>query len=173
MPHRDLPDIVKPKPEPESRLTQLFSWIQLVPAAGMECAANPLSPDGSDISVKDAELLCPELALDPTGPYPTKCANFNQLGIRVPFMAISPFSKPHYVSHVNFDHTSVLAFIEKRFLASGNTPLHLTGRDADANALLDLSDFKHSPSLNTPLTQAFPPTPGNDCTPKTRGTGLP
>jgi phospholipase C len=113
----------------------------------------------------------PTLAFDPTGPYPRKCANFNQHGIRVPFIAISPFFKPHYMSHVNFDHTSVLAFIEKRFLAPGDTPLHLTGRDADANALLDLFDFKHSPSLNTSVTQAVPP--ASDCTPTTGGTGLP
>ena len=141
------------------------------PGGGAECAANPLSPDGSDTSVKDAELLCPALALDPTGPYPTQCANFNQLGIRVPFVAISPFSKPHYVSHMNFDHTSVLAFIEKRFLSTGGTPLHLTARDEHAIAMLDLFDFKNSPSLNTPVTQAAPPT--TDCTPTTGGTGLP
>jgi ArsR family transcriptional regulator len=39
---------------------------------------------------------------------------FNQLGVRIPFIAISPFSKPHYVSHVIGDHTSMLALIEKR-----------------------------------------------------------
>jgi phospholipase C len=33
-------------------------------------------------------------------------------------MAISAFAKPHYVSHAVSDHTSVLALIEKRFMAA-------------------------------------------------------
>jgi phospholipase C len=131
------------------------------PGGGLECAANPLST--TDTSVLDAEALCPELALNPTGPYPAQCANFNQLGIRVPFMAISPFSKPHYVSHTIGDHSSILAFIERRFLTT-QEPLHLTLRDQYANPLQDLFDFNHSPSLNTALTQAAPP--AVDCTPQ-------
>ena len=110
-------------------------------------------------------MLCPALALDPTGPYPAQCATFNQMGIRVPFVAISPFAKPHYVSHINGDHTSILAFIERRFLTStGQPPLHLTLRDQHANPLEDLFDFNHSPSLNTPVGQAQPP--AVDCTPQ-------
>lgn len=131
------------------------------PGGGAECAANPFST--TDTSVKDAEALCPELAGNPTGPYPPHCANFNQLGVRVPFLAISPFSKPHYVSHTTGDHTSLLALIEKRFLTVGNQTLHLTLRDQHANTLEDMFDFTNSPSLNTPVTQAAPPT--TDCTP--------
>jgi phospholipase C len=37
------------------------------------------------------------------------------LGIRVPFLAISPWSKGGYVNSQVFDHTSVIQFIEKRF----------------------------------------------------------
>jgi phospholipase C len=111
--------------------------------------------------------LCPELAANPTGPYPARCPNFNQLGIRIPFVAISPFSKPHYVSHTIGDHTSMLALIEKRFLSTpgpfGTTAVHLTLRDQYANTLEDMFDFGHSPSLNVPVTQAQPP--ANDCTP--------
>ncbi len=134
----------------------------LQPGGGAECSANPFST--TDTSVKDAELLCPLLTLDPTGPYPKQCANFNQLGVRVPFIAVSPFSKQHYVSHTIGDHTSLLAFIEKRFLKPAGQPaLHLTLRDQGANDLEDLFDFKTSPSLNTPVTQAAPP--AVDCTP--------
>src|SRR5882724_2186636 len=75
------------------------------PGGGAECSSNPVST--TDTSVKDAILLCPELAANPTGPYPARCPNFNQLGIRIPFVAISPFSKPHYVSHTIGDHTSM------------------------------------------------------------------
>jgi len=133
------------------------------PGAGAECSVNPFST--TDTTVKDAELLCPALALDPTGPYPAHCANFNQLGIRVPFLAVSPFSKRHYVSHMNGDHTSILAFIEKRFLnPKGQPPLHLTARDQSAHTLEDLFDFNLSPSLNTTVPQAQPP--ASDCTPQ-------
>jgi phospholipase C len=133
------------------------------PGGGAECSANPFST--TDTSVKDAELLCPALALNPTGPYPAQCATFNQMGIRVPFVAISPFAKPHYVSHINGDHTSILAFIEKRFLTlAGQPTLHLTLRDQRANPLEDMFDFNHSPSLNTAVGQAQPP--AVDCTPQ-------
>jgi phospholipase C len=43
----------------------------------------------------------------PTGPI--------GLGSRVPFLAISPWSKGGYVNSQVFDHTSVIQFIEKRF----------------------------------------------------------
>ena len=133
------------------------------PGGGAECAQNPFST--TDTSVKDAELLCPAMTANPAGPYPDECASFNQLGFRVPFMAVSPFSKPHYVSHTIGDHTSLLAFIEKRFLSldDDNGRLHLTKRDQHADTLEDLFDFERSPSLDTPVGQALPP--ASDCTP--------
>lgn len=131
------------------------------PGGGSQCSTNLLGP--SDNSVKDAEDLCPALALDPTGPYPAECASFDQLGVRVPFIAVSPFSKPGYVSHTTGDHTSLLALIERRFLTVNDQRLHLTLRDQLANPLEDLFDFNHSPSLNTMVGEAPPPV--NDCTP--------
>jgi len=103
------------------------------------------------------------LASDPTGSFPRNCGSFDQLGVRVPLIAVSPFSKPAYVSHVVGDHTSLLALIEKRFLNSSGKLLHLTKRDQSANDLESMFDFTHSPSLNTPVGQAQPPV--NDCTP--------
>jgi phospholipase C len=88
--------------------------------------------------------------------------------VRVPFLVVSPFAKPHYVSHTIADHTSLLAFIEERFLSdaawigAGNR-LHLTLRDQYADALMDLFDFDNAPSLNTSASQAQLPT--TDCTP--------
>jgi phospholipase C len=119
-------------------------------------------------SVADAQSLCPALAQNPSGPYPENCASFDQLGLRVPFLVVSPFAKPHYVSHTIADHTSLLAFIEERFLSdaawtgAGNR-LHLTLRDQYADALMDLFDFDNAPSLNTSASQAQLPT--TDCTP--------
>jgi len=148
----------------------------LQPGGGAECATNLLSK--TDTTVADAEALCPALAADPTGPFPAHCASFDQLGFRVPFLAISAFAKPHYVSHVVSDHTSMLALIEKRFMTTGaphpsdgdgdaddvdpSRP-HLTNRDLFASTLEDLFDFDHSPSLFTPVGIAAPPT--KDCTP--------
>jgi hypothetical protein len=53
--------------------------------------------------------------------------------------------------------------IEKRFLAAGGSPLHLTLRDEFSNTLEEMFDFDNSPSLNTPVGAAAPP--ANDCTP--------
>src|SRR6185312_11088885 len=118
----------------------------------------------TDTTVADAEMLCPALAANPTGPYPMQCASFDQLGFRVPFLVVSPFAKPHYVSHTVGDHTSLLAFIEKRFLARGNGGRpHLTLRDQHASTLEDLFDFDNAPSLGTAVLQAVPP--AQDCTP--------
>jgi phospholipase C len=129
----------------------------LLPGGGAECHDNLT---GGATSVEDAIELCPAFAANPTGPFPRECASFDQLGVRVPFLAISPFSKRHYVSHEVADHTSILAFVESAFL-SGHQ--HLTERDRHANDLSDLFDFAHSPSRDLAVGQAAPP--AVDCTP--------
>jgi phospholipase C len=145
--------------------------LSLQPGKGAECSFNLLS--ATDTTTNDAADLCPQFALDPTGPFPAACANFDQYGIRVPFVAISPFSKPSYVSHTVGDHTSILALIETIFMTpAGSTQgddddetehPHLTKRDQHANKLLDMFDFNKSPSLNTKIGVALPP--AQDCTP--------
>jgi phospholipase C len=133
----------------------------LQPGGGAECSSNPLS--ATDTTVADAIALCPDLASNPTGPFPEHCASFDQLGVRVPFIAVSPFAKPRYVSHTVGDHTSILAFIEKRFLRSSAGTSHLTRRDAHAHTLEDLFDFDTAPSMNAAVGSAGPPVV--DCTP--------
>jgi phospholipase C len=103
----------------------------------------------------DAPQLCPTFTV--TGPYPSSCANFNQLGFRVPFIAVSPFAKPHYVSHTTGDHTSILKLIETRWLHGVN----LTLRDKNANPLLDLFDFANAPLMNVNLSLLAPAPPPN------------
>jgi len=127
------------------------------PGGGAECVSNPGGT--TDTTLLDAEALCPALTSNPTGPYPGNCAAFDQLGVRVPFIAVSPFAKPSYVSHSTGDHTSLLALIEKRFMPG----TYLTKRDQYANDLEDMFDFENSPSLNTQVGSAEPPQ--NDCTP--------
>jgi phospholipase C len=134
----------------------------LLPGGGALCARNFVSR--TDTSVADAEALCPALSLDPAGPYPDDCPAFDQLGVRVPLVAISPFAKPRYVSHAVADHASILALIETRFLAAaGGGHLSLTARDQDAFDLEDLFDFDAAPSLDTAIGRALPP--ADDCTP--------
>jgi phospholipase C len=126
------------------------------PGGGVGCGA----------SVAQVQALCPALTQNPNGTYPVNCASFDQLGFRVPFLVVSPFAKPNYVSHTIGDHASILAFVEQRFLATGSAGgarAHLTLRDQYADTLSDLFDFQNAPSLNTPVIQAQPP--ATDCTP--------
>ncbi|MFD0693439.1 alkaline phosphatase family protein [Paenibacillus sp. GCM10027628] len=58
-------------------------------------------------------------------------------GPRVPALVISPYAKQNYVSHVQYDHTSILKFLEKTY----NLPA-LNNRDAAANDLSDMFDFQ-------------------------------
>ncbi len=69
-----------------------------------------------------------------------------ELGPRVPLTVISPWAKPHYVSHVVEEHTAITRFIETIF----GLPA-LTARDANSTALLDLFDFGAcTPPMLTP-----------------------
>jgi phospholipase C len=88
-----------------------------------------------------------------TAPTPDKGGYdmFNLSGQRLPVMVISPYVKPHYVSHTPMDHTAILAFIEKTF----NVP-PLTNRDKhwlDNGDMSDFFDFS-TPALLSPPTGA-------------------
>jgi len=62
---------------------------------------------------------------------------FARYGFRVPSVVVSPYAKRDHVSHVVYDHTSILALIERKW----NLPA-LTYRDANANDLTDFLDLK-------------------------------
>src|SRR5581483_206425 len=70
------------------------------------------------------------------------------LGPRVPMIVISPFARPAFVSHTQYEFSSVLKFIEERF----NLPF-LTSRDAGANDMTDSFDFSQTPLSPLVLTQ--------------------
>src|SRR5206468_832175 len=55
-------------------------------------------------------------------------ADFDQAGLRIPFIVVSPWLKPQYVSHTPRELTSILKLIETRF----NLPA-MTLRDAAAD----------------------------------------
>jgi phospholipase C len=64
--------------------------------------------------------------------------NFAQAGFRVPTIMASPYARPGFVDHRQYDHTSILRFIEWRFLGAppegpGGSGWWLTSRDRNAN----------------------------------------
>ena len=97
---------------------------------------------------------CTPEATPPGGP------SFDHYGFRVPFVAVSPYAKHHYVSHVVYDHTSILKFIETKF----NLPA-LTQRDANAQGLDDLFDLRSAPKLDVQAMPASEWKPGVACHP--------
>lgn len=63
-------------------------------------------------------------------------ADFTRLGVRVPFVVISPYAKKGFVSHTTYDHTSIVRFIEARHVLPA-----MTRRDANAAIPWDMFDF--------------------------------
>jgi phospholipase C len=81
------------------------------------------------------------------GDYP---GGYDMYGVRVPAVVVSAYSRPHAVTDVVHDHTSILAEIERLW----NLPA-LTYRDANAHDLSDFLDLSH-PAFRTPPTLAAP-----------------
>jgi phospholipase C len=83
--------------------------------------------------------------------------DFTLSGFRVPLIVVSPWVKPHFVSHVNRETTSLLKLIETRF---GLAPL--TARDAAADDMTEFFDFINPPTWLTPPPLPAQPTNGVD-----------
>ena len=67
--------------------------------------------------------------------------DYDGLGFRVPLLVISPYAKQHYVSHVQYEHGSVLRFIEDTFGLG-----RLSASDGRANSPApDCLDFTRPP----------------------------
>jgi phospholipase C len=73
--------------------------------------------------------------------------DYDGLGIRVPLIVVSPFAKKHYVSHVQYEHGSILRFIEDEFGLG-----RLSASDSRANSPADdCFDFMQPPRPFAPL----------------------
>lgn len=83
--------------------------------------------------------------------------DFTLSGFRVPIVVMSPFVKPHFVSHTNRELTSILKLVETRF----NLP-PLTARDAAADDMTEFFDFINPPAFLTPPTLPLQPVTGVD-----------
>jgi phospholipase C len=78
-------------------------------------------------------------------------AAFDRYGFRVPTIVISPWAKPHYISRVIHDHTSITAFIERKW----NLPA-MTFRDANAHPMTNYFNFRKPHFLEPPKLAAAP-----------------
>ena len=115
----------------------------------------------SPLWLKDGKGIALVFTYDESGgffdhvPPPSAClaapdqAEFDRLGMRVPFVMISPFAKKKYVSHKTYDHTSVTRFIEMLY----DLPA-MSARDANADGLLDFFDFAATPNATPPTAPA-------------------
>jgi phospholipase C len=88
----------------------------------------------------------------PTGPI--------GLGVRVPFLAISPWSKGGYVDSQVFDHTSVIQFIEKRFAVhESNISPWRRAVAGDLTSVFNFANPNDAP-IRLPTTQGYLPPQG-------------
>jgi phospholipase C len=93
--------------------------------------------------------VAPPSALSPNDGPPTSPSSnvygftFDQYGVRVPAVIVSPLVPANLIDHTLYDHSSVLATLERLFRLSP-----LTDRDANAN------DFSHLFSLTAARTDA-------------------
>jgi phospholipase C len=83
--------------------------------------------------------------------------DFTLSGFRVPIIIVSPFVKPHFVSHTNRELTSILKLVETRFNLAP-----LTARDAAADDMTEFFDFINPPAFLTPPTLPAQPVTGLD-----------
>ncbi len=91
--------------------------------------------------------------IPPDAPKDEQYDGFARYGFRVPAIVVSPYAKPNYVSHVVYDHTSILKLVETKW----NLPA-LTARDANAANMLDFLDLRHA-AFATPPRLPAPPDP--------------
>ncbi len=81
---------------------------------------------------------------DHVGP---KLVDYDGLGFRLPLLVISPYAKKGYVSHVHYEHGSILRFVEDIFGLG-----RLADSDARANSPeRDCFDFSQPPRKFVPI----------------------
>jgi phospholipase C len=87
--------------------------------------------------------------------------DFRGLGIRVPCLIISPYAKKGrsgsgYVSHTQYEHGSILKFIEEVFSLPSIGPGSEGYTDTRANSISDSFDFTQQPRKFTPFLSKYP-----------------
>jgi phospholipase C len=85
------------------------------------------------------------------GDPPLAPGTFDRYGIRVPAIVVSPWAKANYISRLTQDHTSITAFVQRKW----NLPA-MTFRDANAQPMTDYFNFR-APSFARPPKLALAP----------------
>src|SRR5262249_26822305 len=120
---------------------------QLVPPSPPQTAASGASTISTQYEIFSGN------ASHPAGPY--------GLGMRVPMLVISPWSKGGFVNSEVFDHTSVIKFIERRFPIPLLFETNITSwRRSALGDLTNAFDFKNAnkrPERSLPGTAASKP----------------
>ncbi|HEY2475470.1 MAG TPA: alkaline phosphatase family protein, partial [Candidatus Cybelea sp.] len=84
-------------------------------------------------------------------PDPPAYKDYDGLGIRVPLLIISPYAKKGWISHVHYEHGSILRFIEDRFHLA---PLSASDHRA-VNPMFDCFDFSQAPRRFVPIEAKY------------------
>ena len=79
-------------------------------------------------------------------PQPPAYADYDGLGMRIPMLIVSAYAKPGHVSHVHYEHGSILKFVEDTF----GLP-RLAASDKRANSPTDAFDFGKPPRTFVPI----------------------
>jgi phospholipase C len=78
---------------------------------------------------------------------PPPYVDYDGLGMRVPLLVISPYAKKNHVSHVQYEHGSILRFVEDTFGLG-----RLAASDKRANSpSADCFDFTQAPRAYVPF----------------------
>jgi len=78
--------------------------------------------------------------------------DYDGVGLRVPLLIISPYAKQGYVSHVRYEHGSLLRFIEDQF----HLPRLAASDKRATSPTADCFDFSQAPRKFTPIKASFP-----------------
>jgi phospholipase C len=77
--------------------------------------------------------------------------DYDGLGMRVPLLVISPYAKQNYVSHVQYEHGSIVRFIEDQFGLPRLAPSDVRAK----SPATDCFNFSQSPRPFTPFASAL------------------
>ncbi|HEY5426438.1 MAG TPA: alkaline phosphatase family protein [Candidatus Tumulicola sp.] len=72
--------------------------------------------------------------------------DYQGLGFRVPMLIVSPYAKPGYISHTQYEFASILKFVEDNWHLG-----RIGGNDERAASIIDCFDFKGQPRSFVPL----------------------
>jgi len=94
--------------------------------------------------------LAPDAVPPTVQPGESTYDGYARYGFRVPGIVVSPYAKRDHISSIVYDHTSVLATVERKFNLAA-----MTLRDANANDLFDTIDLR-ALAARTPTFAALP-----------------